>query len=84
MVQRGARHLVYLSRTGATKPEAQLFLNDLQSQSVDAKVQKGDVLNLQDVKDAVSASERPIKGVIQGALTLNVRCLIYPSPIHHR
>ncbi|KAL8669472.1 MAG: hypothetical protein Q9168_005934, partial [Polycauliona sp. 1 TL-2023] len=71
MVQRGARHLIYLSRTGANKPEAQLSLEDLRAHGVDAKVQIGDVLNLQDVKDAVAASDRPVKGVIQGALVLN-------------
>lgn len=32
------------------------------------------MLSLQDIKGAVVASDRPIKGVIQGALTLNVRC----------
>ena len=72
-VQRGARRLIYLSRTGAAKPEVQIFLNSLCAQGVDVKVQRGDVLSLQDVKEAVAASDRPIKGVIQGALTLNVR-----------
>ncbi|KAL8783267.1 MAG: hypothetical protein Q9213_004743 [Squamulea squamosa] len=70
-VHRGARHLIYLSRTGAAKPEAQLFLDSLHAQGIDAKVQQGDVLSLKDVKAAVAASDRPIKGVIQGALTLH-------------
>ena len=71
-VQRGARRLIYLSRTGAAKPEAQLFLNDLRAQGVHVTIQEGDVLSLQDVKEAVAANDRPIKGVVQGALTLNV------------
>lgn len=72
MVQRGARKLIYLSRNGAAKPEAQIFLDSLRAQGVDAKVQKGDVLNLQDVEEAVAVSDGAIKGVIQGALTLHV------------
>ncbi|KAI4256798.1 MAG: hypothetical protein LQ352_001923 [Teloschistes flavicans] len=72
MVQRGARKLIYLSRNGAAKPEAQIFLDSLRAQGVDAKVQKGDVLNLQDVEEAVAVSDGAIKGVIQGALTLHM------------
>lgn len=64
---------MFLSRTGAAKPEAREFVEMLRSQGVNAKVVKGDVTSLKDVKAAVAASDKPIKGVIQGALTLHVR-----------
>ena len=71
-MQRGARNLIYLARTGAAKAEARLFINSLREQGVDVKVVKGDVTSLEDVKAAITATEKPIRGVIQGALTLNV------------
>lgn len=38
---------------------------------MEAKVVKGDVTSLEDVKAAVSSCSRPIKGVVQAALTLH-------------
>lgn len=70
-VSRGARHLVYLSRSGAVSSEAQDFLAGLAEKGVDAKVVKGDVTSLTDVEAAVAAAPSPIKGVVQGALTLH-------------
>lgn len=70
-VARGARHLIYLSRSGAATAEAQTFLDELTSSGVDATVVKGDVTSLADVQAAVSAAKYPIKGVVQGALTLH-------------
>ncbi|KAH8165552.1 hypothetical protein CIB48_g2685 [Xylaria polymorpha] len=70
-VSRGARHLIYLSRTGAAKDEAKIFLAGLRDKGVDVSVVKGDVTSLADVQAAVNSSKQPIKGVIQGALTLH-------------
>jgi NADPH:quinone reductase-like Zn-dependent oxidoreductase/SAM-dependent methyltransferase len=70
-VSRGARHLIYLSRTGAAKDEAKVFLNELQARGVHVSVVKGDVTSLPDVQNAVQSSKLPIKGVVHGALTLH-------------
>ncbi|POS74346.1 polyketide synthase-5 [Diaporthe helianthi] len=70
-VSRGARHLVYLSRSGAVSAEAQDFLAVLAEKGVDARVVKGDVTSLADVEAAVAAAPSLIKGVVQGALTLH-------------
>ncbi|KAI0401422.1 hypothetical protein F4802DRAFT_601014 [Xylaria palmicola] len=70
-VSRGARHLIYLSRSGAANEEAKAFLDKLQQSGVDASVVKGDVASLADVQSAVASTQYPIKGVIQGALTLH-------------
>ena len=71
-VQRGARNLIYLSRTGALNIEAQTFLNTIRSLGVDTKVVEGDVTSLEDIKAAICTTGRPIRGVIQGALNLHV------------
>lgn len=69
-VARGARNLIYLARSGAAKPEAQIFIDELRAKGVSVSVVKGDVTSLTDVQNAVKSSEKPIKGVVQGALTL--------------
>lgn len=79
-IERGAKNLVFLSRSGAANPEAQGFLNTLHSRGVNAEVVKGDVSCLEDVNAAVAGSNRPIKGVIQGALTLHVWDITVPIP----
>ncbi|KAI0508959.1 hypothetical protein F5B22DRAFT_658737 [Xylaria bambusicola] len=70
-VARGARHIIYLSRSGATSVEAKTFLIELEENGVEASVVKGDVSSLADVRAAVQTAKYPIKGVVQGALTLN-------------
>lgn len=70
-MSRGARHLIYLSRTGAANDEARVFLDELKANGVDASVVKGDVTSFADVQAAVATAQYPIKGVIQGALTLH-------------
>ncbi|KAI1339726.1 hypothetical protein F5Y15DRAFT_423599 [Xylariaceae sp. FL0016] len=70
-IARGARHLIYLSRTGAANADAKAFLDDLQTSGIDASVVKGDVASLKDVQSAVDSSKHPIKGVVQAALTLH-------------
>ncbi|KAL8941736.1 MAG: hypothetical protein Q9216_002064 [Gyalolechia sp. 2 TL-2023] len=70
MVARGARSLVYLSRSGEENTTARAFLTGLRGQGVDAKVMRGDVGSLADVEEAVSQCDKPIRGLIQAALTL--------------
>lgn len=70
-VDRGARNLVYLSRSGAQSIEAKQFLESLRQRGVNVKVELGDVAKEADVEAVVRAAKRPIKGVVHGALTLN-------------
>lgn len=76
MVDRGARSLVFLSRSGEAKPEARELCDDLRSVGVQVTVVKGDVANRADVDAALAASPTPIKGVVQAAMVLKVRLLI--------
>jgi hypothetical protein len=76
MVERGARKLIFLSRSGATNTEAKLFLAWLESNGMEATVVKGDVASRDDVDKAVASSANPIKGVIQAPLELNVSIII--------
>lgn len=69
-IQRGARNFIYLSRSGVSTKNAEIFLAELVNQGINAKVVKGDVASLDDVKAAVASADFPIQGVVQGALAL--------------
>ena len=72
MIDRGAKSFTYLSRSGLDKQDTRDFIAELQGLDVDAQVVKGDVSSFDDVKRAVASTKRPIKGVVQAALTLQV------------
>ena len=72
MVSRGARRLVFLSRTGASEPESCRLITELESLGVDVKITKGDVTSTESVQRAINASTGTIKGVVQAPLNLYV------------
>lgn len=72
MVKQGAKHLLFLGRSGASRPTAQALVRQLEGHGVDVKVVKGDVAQLNDVERAVETAEFPIGGVIHAAMNLEV------------
>ncbi|CAG7918788.1 unnamed protein product [Penicillium olsonii] len=76
MVSRGARHFIFLSRSGADKPEATALVKELEEltwkQYPDMTVQvvRGDVSIKEDVNRAILCAKQPIKGVVQAAMVL--------------
>ncbi|KAL2816619.1 hypothetical protein BDW59DRAFT_166264 [Aspergillus cavernicola] len=70
LVERGARHFIYLSRTAGESKEHQRFFRELDSQGCSVHAVKGDVSKLADVKIAVDHAKRPIAGVLQMAMVL--------------
>lgn len=75
MVTRGARNLIFLSRAGVSGQEVAEFVAKLEYLGVFITIVQGDVSSLTDVERAVAAAKTPIKGVVQGALTLKVKLL---------
>ncbi len=75
MVEQGAKHLTFLSRSGFNSPEADLIVDDLRKQGVEIDIIKCDVTIKEEVTAAVerASSKRPIKGVIHAAMVLDVR-----------
>ena len=86
MVERGARHFVFLSRSGAEGPEAAALLNEFDEYSrthgfdIRFHVVRGDVSARNDVEKAIATAETPIKGVIHAAATFQVLAIL---PISH-
>ena len=76
MIERGATSLIFLSRSGMDRAETQAFIFEVQERYIEAVVVRGDVLNLIDVERAIASTRKPIKGVVQAALDLQVCCTI--------
>jgi D-arabinose 1-dehydrogenase-like Zn-dependent alcohol dehydrogenase len=72
MVENGATYLVFLSRNAGAGENDAKFVYDLQLQGCNSLLVQGDVANLTDVKKAVAASFKPIKGVIHMAMLMKV------------
>lgn len=74
MMTRGARHFLFLGRSGADKPSAQQLVSGLIQAGATVEVVRGDVCKAADVTAAVSAcvaTGRKIGGVIQAAMGLH-------------
>jgi hypothetical protein len=78
MLSRGARHFIFLSRSGADKPEATRLLGELEKmaskerENMTITVVRGDVAKREDVDRAISLAKSPIRGVMQQAMFLKV------------
>ncbi|PSR88560.1 hypothetical protein BD289DRAFT_482064 [Coniella lustricola] len=73
MVIRGARHLLFLSRSGAKTIEDFSFIQLLQKKGVNVTVKAVDICDLKDLKYALKAvvpAGQPIKGIIQCAAVI--------------
>ena len=70
MVDRGARELLFLSRSAGVSSKHDTFVNELESMGCAVKLVQGDVTKLEDVERAVAEATHPLKGVIQMSMVL--------------
>lgn len=70
MVERGARHLTFLGRSGADSKAAAAMVDSLRARGCAVHVVRGDVSNKEDVARAVAAAGVPVYGMVQGAMAL--------------
>ncbi|GAT27795.1 polyketide synthase [Aspergillus luchuensis] len=70
MVEKGARHLVFLSRSAGTSARDQAFAHELEIQGCTVVLVKADVSVLEDVKAAIRSCPRPIGGILQLSMVL--------------
>ena len=74
LVSLGARHLCFISRSGASSTEARAFLSTMASLHVEVVVYQCDIADLSALRavlDTHSASQPPIKGAFQCAMALH-------------
>lgn len=71
MIERGARHFIYLSRSASSSSEEYTdFFHELESQGCTVQAFSGDVANIEDVTRVVQEAKYPISGVLQMAMVL--------------
>lgn len=73
MVERGARNLVFLSRTKWNTDESRNFIEELESMGCTVDVVVGSVTEIDDVQRAASRSSLPLAGVLHLAMVIQVR-----------
>ena len=72
MMDRGAKHFAFISRSGADKPEAAQLIAKITKAGAVPQVFHGDVSNVSDVTRVIEeiTSKRPIKGLVHAAMIL--------------
>ena len=72
MVEKGAKHLIFISRSAGQSEKHRAFISELTSQGCSVQVFAGSVTNFQDVKNIVESTGQPIAGVFQMSMILKV------------
>ncbi|KAL7783077.1 hypothetical protein V8C37DRAFT_397515 [Trichoderma ceciliae] len=70
LAERGAKHIVYLSRSAGLKPEDLNFTKELAALGCQVTLVTGDVTRYADVIRAVKAAGKRISGVLQASMVL--------------
>ncbi|KAI2609240.1 hypothetical protein GGR54DRAFT_643554 [Hypoxylon sp. NC1633] len=72
MMERGARHFAFISRSGSDKPEAARLIKDINASGASTKVFRADASDAESISQIVASlhSERPIRGVVHAAMVL--------------
>jgi len=74
LVQSGARHLVLSSRSGASTPEAEQFVNSLRDRGVTVQIVKADAGSPDDIArlfDEIRQTGQPLRGVFHLAMVID-------------
>ena len=81
-MDRGARHLILISRSGVSKPEAKALLAELENKGVHVQglaCDVGDADRLRGLVDECAQKMPPVAGCIQATMVMKVRpslCLL--------
>lgn len=72
LVERGARSLVFLSRSAGKEQQDQDFFQELRSMGCEVQAVPGRAEMIEDIKTAISTAPYPVMGVIHLAMVLQV------------
>ena len=72
LVERGAKHLTFMSRSAGTAESDRSFFEELKGQGCDAEAFAGDVADPTAVRRMIEDSSRPVAGVLQMSMVLQV------------
>lgn len=71
MIRRGAKQLAFLSRSGIDKRAAKTTIQWLSERDIDIQIFHGDVANMEDVQNCISAIGSNLGGVFHAAMVIN-------------
>ncbi|KAF2138887.1 uncharacterized protein K452DRAFT_276732 [Aplosporella prunicola CBS 121167] len=70
MAEHGARHFIYLSRSGGKGADHAAFVEEMNAAGCTVQITAGSVANLADVQSVIRQAEYPISGVLQMSMVL--------------
>ncbi|KAL8721388.1 MAG: hypothetical protein Q9225_001935 [Loekoesia sp. 1 TL-2023] len=80
MVERSARHFIYLTRSGGTGADDAAFVQEMNAADCTVQITAGSVANLADVQNVIKQAKHPIAGVLQMSMVL--RDASFPNMTH--
>ena len=81
-VQKGARHIIFFSRSAGSVPKNDPFLLELEAQGCTVQAVSGDVRRITDIRTAVLDAKKSIGGIIQASMVLSVSIALFiTSPV---
>lgn len=72
LVEKGAKEIVFLSRSAGSLPEHERFVEELAAMGCTATLVAGDVVKYDNVVRAMKVATKPIGGILQAAMVLRV------------
>lgn len=81
LVEHGARHLVFFSRSAGTLSPTDAFVQELQAMGSVVQTISGDVSKKEDVEAALDLIKIPLAGIMQASMALGVRVCLSPDHI---
>ena len=72
LVERGARHLIFFSRSAGSVTSEDPYIKELAARGCSVQTFSGSVANMSDVKRVIGSASKPIAGVLQASMVLDV------------
>jgi hypothetical protein len=72
LVEHGAKHIAFMSRSAGLMPKSDPFIEDLEMMGCTVQLHEGSVNKLEDVERVVSTLGMPIAGIFQASMVLEV------------
>lgn len=72
LVQNGARHIIFFSRSAGKIGREDPFIQELEAQGCTVQTISGSISDAADVEKAATSATKPIAGVLQGSMVLDV------------
>ena len=83
LVERGARHLIFLSRSAGSVTSEDPYIKELAARGCSVQTFSGSVANMNDVKRVVASAAKPIAGVLQASMVLDVSSHLHNLHANH-